>query len=384
MWSIVGKVGAPKRQRLGFKEVWMSDVPMGREAGATALVVVRTSPFNAETPIAAMSEQVTPTEQMYVRSHFAVPQIGRDEWRLSIGGLVARPLSISLANLRAMPSRKVTATMECAGNGRVGLLPLPKGEPWGYGAVSTSEWEGVPLAHLLESAGIEAGAVEALFDGADSGPVEGVAGPVSFSRSLPLARALDPDTLVAYLLNGAPLPGEHGGPMRLVVPGWYGMASVKWLAKVTLLEREFSGYYQADRYIMESPEGEFRGPLQTIRVRSIITSPASGEVLRQGRHLVTGVAWSGDGEIAKVEVSSGGEEPWQEARLVGSAVPHAWRRWEYDWDEGRAGRHVLRARATDSAGNTQPDRAEWNRLGYCNNAVQPVVVEVAPQALHGG
>jgi DMSO/TMAO reductase YedYZ molybdopterin-dependent catalytic subunit len=338
---------------------------------------VKGEPFNAETPIAAMREPVTPIENMYVRSHFPVPRIEAGEWRLSVGGRVAQPLTISLANLQAMPARRITSTMECAGNGRVGLAPLPKGEPWGHGAVSTSEWEGVSLVHILERAGIESGAVEVLFDGADSGPVEEAGGPVSFSRSLPLGKALNPDTLVAYLLNGEPLPPEHGGPVRLVVPGWYGVASVKWLLKVTLLQQPFTGFYQADRYIMESPAGEYQGPLQTMRVRSLITSPLDGEVLPSGRHVVSGVAWSGDGAITKVEVSAGAEEPWREARLIGSATPHAWQRWEYDWDETRAGRHVLRARATDSRGNTQPDRAEWNRLGYCNNAVQPVVVEVA-------
>src|SRR5262249_40600494 len=141
----------------------------------------------------------------------------------------------------------------------------------------------------------------------------------------------------------------------------------------------FAGFYQVDRYIMESETGEFQRPLQTMRVRSIITSPSNGELLPPGHHMLSGVAWSGDGEIAKVEVSAGAEEPWLEARLIGDATPHAWRRWEYHWDESRAGRHVLRARATDSRGNTQPERAEWNRLGYCNNAVQPVVVEIARQ-----
>jgi len=355
----------------------MPDASIDKEAGAGPLVVVKGSPFNAETPIAAMRESVTPTQNMYVRSHFPVPQIGQDAWRLSIGGLVTRPTTISLSDLQAMPARRITSTMECAGNGRVGLAPLPKGEPWSYGAVSTSEWEGVSLRDLLESAGIEAGAVEVLFDGADSGQVENAAGPVSFSRSLPLAKALDSDTLVAHRLNGKPLPAEHGGPVRLVVPDWYGVASVKWLVKVTLLQQPFTGFYQADRYIMESPAGEFQGPLQSMRVRSIIAAPSNGEVLPPGRHVVAGVAWSGEGTITRVEVSAGGEEPWREARLVGDAEPHAWRRWEYEWDESRAGRYVLRARATDSQGNSQPDRAEWNRLGYCNNAVQPVVVEVA-------
>lgn len=343
------------------------------------LVVVKREPFNAEAPMPALRQVQTPLPNFYVRSNFSMPRLASEQWRLHLTGAVREPVEMDIAELKSLPARSFTATLECAGNGRLGFLPLPQGEPWGYGAVSTAAWRGVSLAHLLDRAGLNQSVVEVLFRGADRGVPSGGEHAIAFERSLPIAKALHPDTLLAYEMNGKPLPDEHGGPVRLLVPGWYGMASVKWLLEITALTEPYSGFFQRDRYVLDyqddpSTEPE---PVQSMQVRALITGPQPGEILQRGRHLVTGVAWSGAGGVRSVEISLEGGGPWQAARMVDAPVPYTWQRWEFDWEATKAGRHAIRARATDEQGNVQPSMARWNRLGYCNNAVQPVVVEVA-------
>ena len=340
------------------------------------LVIVTAQPFNAEMPPEAWQAAVTPTEQFYVRNHFAVPELDPATWCLHIGGAVQHSQDLHLADLRAFPSRTVTTTMVCAGNNRLGFAPLAAGEPWGAGAVSTAAWQGVALRDVLSRAQLRHSTVELLFTGADQGVPQGEHETVAYARSLPLDKALDPDTLLAYAMNDAPLPPMHGGPVRLIVPDWYGMASVKWLAHVTAIEQPFDGYFQHQRYVIERPDQTAKLPVQTMRVETYITSPQGGDTLTIGKHSVRGVAWSGEEPIAQVEVRLDYDGEWQTARLVGDAQPHAWRAWEWIWQASEAGRHVLQARATDSQGHTQPEVAEWNRYGYANNAIQSVVVAV--------
>lgn len=346
---------------------------MGEEEG---LVIIKREPLNAETPLRALRERLTPTEQFYVRSNFPVPGIAVDAWRLRVEWAVERPVEITWDDLRSLPAREVTATMECAGNNRTGFVPLPTGEPWGPGAVSTAVWRGVSLRDILQKAGVHERAVEILVEGADSGRREGHEGPVPFARSLPLGKALDPDTLLAYEFNGARLPPLHGGPVRLVVPGWYGMASVKWVVRIAALEEPFRGYFQSERYVLEVPGAHTVEPVREMRVKSLITSHASGDSVKVGRNMIGGMAWSGEGRIVRVEVSTEGEGKWQDATLVGEALPHTWQEWTFEWEPPRPGRYVLRARASDERGNVQPDVATWNRLGYVNNSIQYVVVSV--------
>lgn len=342
----------------------------------SALVVVKHTPFNAEAPLSALREACTPTKHFYVRSNFDVPMIAPSDWRLNIDGAVDHPSELSLDELRSLPARTLTSTMECAGNSRTSLSPLPKGEPWGSGAISTAVWRGVPLRNVLERAKLRSTVVELMFVGADRGIVEGSNEPLSFARSLPLDTAHHPDTLLVYEMNGEPLPAEHGGPVRLLVPGWYGMASVKWLTHITALEQPFTGFFQAQRYILELQGRDNKEPLGEMRVKSIITGPQMGEILAQGRQSISGVAWSGAGAIRSVEISLEGGGAWHQARLLGDVTPYTWRQWEYEWDVKRPGRHVLRSRATDEYDHLQPEVAEWNRLGYANNSVQSVVVQV--------
>ncbi|HYP40901.1 MAG TPA: sulfite oxidase [Chloroflexia bacterium] len=347
------------------------------------LVVVKHKPLNAEAPLGALREAVTPLQHFYLRSNFDVPLLDPDSWRLHIGGAVERPADLSLAELRSHSTHTITATMECAGNSRTGLAPLPTGEPWGSGAVSTAIWRGVSLRSVLERTGLRPTAVEVVFTAADRGTMDGNSEVLPFARSLPIEKALHPDTILVYEMNGVPLPPGHGGPVRLFVPGWYGMASVKWLVRIEAVEQPFTGFFQAQRYILDLPGSITNEPLREMRVKSIITSPAPGALLARGLQTISGVAWSGGGPIKTVEVSVEGGGAWQQAQLVGDGTPYGWQRWQYEWVVTRPGRHVLRARATDEQGNVQPDVAAWNRLGYANNSIQPVIVQVQEQDTAG-
>ncbi len=343
-------------------------------------VVVRVDPFNAEAPLAALATPITPTEDFYVRSNFPVPDQDPDAWTLTIHGLVDRPQVVTLADLGSSTKRTITCTLECAGNNRTRLEPATEGEPWGIGAISTAEFTGVPLVHILDQAGILPGAVEIRFEGADHGSVRGRQGQIHFERSLPIDVARDDDVLIAVEMNGSPLTAEHGAPARLLVPGWYGMASVKWLHRIEVIDRPLDAYFQTDRYRYHpghaTGDGP-AGPVTTMRVNSMITSHASGAEISAGDHVITGAAWSGLDPVASVEVSIDAG-PWSPAELDGSAGRFAWRRWHHRWAAAAAGRHSLRSRATDTAGNIQPGRSDWNRLGYGNNAIAETEVTVRP------
>ncbi|MGV9869989.1 molybdopterin-dependent oxidoreductase [Rhodococcus koreensis] len=341
------------------------------EAG---LVVHRAHPLNGETSVPALiGGVVVPNPHFYVRNHFHMPVLDRSTWRLRIGGLTDRPLSLSLRNLLAMPSQTQVVTLECAGNDRARLSPRVDGEQWQLGAVSTAEWSGVPLVEVLDRAGIKASACELVFRGADHGHVNDRHGTVSFERSLAVADARDSDALLAYAMNGEPLPIQHGYPVRLIVPGWYGVASVKWLTEIEAVDHRFDGFFQADRYFYEwTRDGkQIIEPVTLQRVRALITEPTHEQHVEFGDLTVRGVAWSGAAPIARVDVSVDGG-PWQAARLVGSRYRHGWQRWELITELARPGAHTIRARATDLAGRTQPAEPEWNRLGYGSNAIQQV------------
>jgi DMSO/TMAO reductase YedYZ molybdopterin-dependent catalytic subunit len=343
---------------------------------STALTIVKREPFNAETGPGQLEPEVTPSNSFYVRCHFALPPVEQARASLHIGGTVERPLTLGLDELRSLGPRSVVSTMECAGNGRTALAPLAGGEPWGTHAVATARWTGVPLRAVLERAGLAADTREILATGADSGQPEDAPAVLAYQRGLPLGKALDPDTLVAWDMNESPLALEHGAPLRLIVPDWYGMASVKWLTRLEARQTPFDGYYQVQRYVYDLADGSPPTPVTTMRVKSLIVSPSDGARVGARPLTVRGKAWSGAGEIVKVEVAPRGGDAWEEARLVGAPSPHAWTAFEYSWQPPAPGRHVLRVRATDSAGNQQPAIGEWNRHGYGSHAVRLHVLEV--------
>ncbi len=339
------------------------------------LIVHRVDPLNCETSIPALIGGVMPSARFYVRNHFPVPALDASSWRLDVSGLVERPLSLSLRDLRNLGSQRRVVTLECAGNGRSFLSPPVEGEKWGLGAVSTAEWTGVPLVEVLDRAGVKTAAREIVFRGADRGNVSGRSEPVRFERSLKLDDARDAEALLAYAMNGEPLPVQHGHPLRLVVPGWYGVASVKWLTQIEAVGQPFSGYFQAEKYWYEwnHAGGVAREPVTLQRVRAVITEPGPDQEREAGELIVRGVAWSGAAPIARVEVSIGGGH-WQAARLLGERQRHSWQWWELSTRADRPGRIGLRARATDLAGRTQPEQPDWNRFGYGGNAIQEVSV----------
>ncbi len=333
--------------------------------GTPVLLPLSRDPFNAETLLAEQTGIVTPNERHYVRNHFAVPA---HPGRLEIGGLVRSPRSLTVAELARRPQATLLVTLECAGNGRRHLDPPAPGEPWGLGAVGTAEWTGVPLAELLDEVEPAAGTVEIGVSGADRGTPAAVGHEIGFERSMPLDLART--ALVALRMNGEALPPDHGAPVRLIVPGRYGMASVKWLTKVVGLAEPFGGFFQADRYVVDGR------PLGPIAPRAVITTPADGARVGGRRQTIRGYAWSGSGPIVAVEVSVDGGATWQASELGPIAAPLAWRPWHVEWRPERLGAAILLARATDAAGERQPLGQVRNALGYRNNAAQPVTVEV--------
>lgn len=347
------------------------------------MIVRQRDPDNLEFPLPALDGFVTANERFFVRSHFATPTIDARDWRLTVDGLVSRPLSLSYAELLQMPSRSLYATLECAGNSRVYLVPKVRGVSWGLGAVSNAEWTGVPLSLVLERAGVAASAVDVVFEGADAGEVKEEpvpSGKIHFARGLPLAMAMSPDVLLAYKMNGEDLPRSHGFPLRLIVPGWYGMASVKWLNRISLIDRPFAGYFQSVDYAYwERLNGvPVRVPIGPMQVKSEIARPATNEVVAVGsRYKVVGVAWTGGADVSAVSVSTDGGASWSPARLKGEPVRHVWSLWEYDWQvPAKPGLHVLMSRAVDSSGRQQPDRHDFDRGNYMINFTLPVPVLV--------
>jgi len=331
-------------------------------------------------PLEALRWDVTPLGLHYLLTHYDIPEVDPATWRLELDGLVARPLSLSLEELRARPGREVVATMECAGNGRARIEPHVVSQPWLHEAVGTARWRGAPLQPLLDEAGVLDGGSDVLFVGLDRGMEGGEE--QSYARSVPLSEALGEDVLLAYEINGVPLPPQHGFPLRLLVPGWYGMTSVKWLARITVLDAPHDGYQMRDSYRVRQEEGEEGIPLARMQVRALMIPPGIPEFLSRariveaGECLVRGRAWSGEAEVAGVEVSTNGGETWAEAQLEASALgPWAWRSWSFAW-QAEPGEHELCCRARDAAGNVQPLEPPWNLGGYANNAVQRVAVIV--------
>jgi DMSO/TMAO reductase YedYZ molybdopterin-dependent catalytic subunit len=322
-------------------------------------------PLNAETKLEQQRGMTVPAGRHYVRTHFGIPPVPRE---LLATGRIRGPRSLTLDAVRMLPSRRLAVTLECAGNGRKFLDPPVPGEQWGLGAVGTAEWTGAALHSILEGALLPS-AVEVMFRGADEGIPKDLGTRIAYERSLPLNIALGEDILVAYAMNGQPIPPEHGGPLRLIVPSWYGMASVKWLAEIQVLDRPFEGFFQKDRYVVDSR------PLRGIEPRAVITSPAEGAEVTGGSVDVRGYAWSGRAPLDRVELSADGGGPLATMTVSADAPRFAWHEFVFAIPL-EPGAHVLVARAIDRDDNTQPTKPRWNALGYANNAVRPARVRV--------
>jgi len=331
-------------------------------------------------PLEALRFDVTPVGLHYLLTHYDIPDVDAEAWRLEVDGLVERPLTLSLDDVRARPAVEAAVTMECAGNGRATIEPHVVSQPWLLEAVGTARWRGTPVAGMLEEAGVREGAVEVLFTGLDRG-VEG-GEEQDYARSLPLEEVHAGDAILAYEVNGMPLPPQHGFPLRLVVPGWYGMTSVKWLGRITVLDVPFGGYQQSHSYRLRQHEDEEGVSLSRIQLRSLMIPPGIPEFLTRSRVVQAGTcrlegrAWSGGAEVASVEVSSDGGVTWALAELGDDALGRwAWRSWSFAW-EATPGEHQLCSRAIAFDGSAQPLDAPWNVGGYANNAVQRIPVTV--------
>jgi DMSO/TMAO reductase YedYZ molybdopterin-dependent catalytic subunit len=338
---------------------------------------LRLAARNHGLPLEALRYPITPAGLHYLLIHYDIPPVDPAAFRLELDGAVEKPLSLSLDELKARERVTLPITFECAGNGRALLSPRPLSQPWLTEAVGTAEWGGTPLAPLLEEAGVAPGALEALFTGLDRG-VEGGA-PQSYERALALSDT--GDALLAYEMNGEPLPPQHGFPLRVVVPGWYGMTNVKWLTRIALLEQPYQGYQNTVAYRMYGPDGEPGDPVTRMLPRSLMVPPGVPDFMSRERHLepgpvaLTGRAWSGYGPVERVDVSTDGGASFAAAELEEPLGDAAWRGWRFDWDASE-GEHVLCSRATDAAGNSQPLEAPWNLKGYSNNAVERIAVVV--------
>jgi DMSO/TMAO reductase YedYZ molybdopterin-dependent catalytic subunit len=331
-------------------------------------------------PLEALRYDLTPAGLHYLLIHYDIPEVDPDAWRLHVGGAVTRPAHLSLDALRSRPATEHAVTLECAGNGRALLKPRPVSQPWLLEAVGNARWTGVPLREVLEEAGVDEGAVEVLFTGLDRG-VEGEV-EQDYERSLPLAEAMREDVLLAYEMNEQPLLPQHGFPLRLVVPGWYGMTHVKWLSRVTVLTEPFDGYQQARGYRLRADPDEPGEPVTRIRPRSLMVPPGIPEfetrrrIVDAGSQVVRGRAWSGSAMMERVEFSDDEGRTWWDAALEEASIdPFAWRGWTFEW-LASAGERVLCCRATDASGLTQPLEPSWNVGGYVNNAVQRIPVMV--------
>jgi DMSO/TMAO reductase YedYZ molybdopterin-dependent catalytic subunit len=347
------------------------------------LMVRSVRPEDLEMPLSGFADYVTPVDQFFVRTHVYVPTVSLNDWRLKVDGEVATPLTLTMADLKQLPSVEVMGVLECAGNGRGFYDPAVPGMQWASGGVGNGRWRGVRLADVLKKAGAKDSAKEILFDGADV-PLGTMP---DFQRSIPVKKALDPNTLLAYEMNGETLPVKHGFPLRAVVPGWAGDSWAKWVTSIRVLDKEADGFWMKAAYRHPGkpvPPGtavppEQMQPVTSLRVKSVIASPADDASVAPGRPVaIRGAAWSGEGgPVTAVEVSVDAGRSWQAARLGSERSQFGWRQWEFMWTP-QPGFYTVMARARDMSGDVQPLAQEWNPAGYLWNVVPHVHVNVGP------
>lgn len=346
------------------------------------MIVREKVPVNLEMPFGSLDSFITPVERFYVRCHHPMPDINLESWCLKIEGDVAQPLELNLKDLRGLETRTIMSTMECAGNGRAFLEPQREGAQWERGAVGNAEWTGVPLGALLERAGLRDSVCEVILEGTDSGKIKEPprpAGEIQYSRSLPITKATD-DVLLAFKMNGKDLTPAHGFPLRAVVPGWYGMAAVKWLNRIVAVSKPFHGFYQTIDYTFWERDSHMPVllPITSMRIKAQISRPGFAEVVRAAQpYRVHGAAWTSDADITKVEVSTDGGATWRDAHLLGEPVRNAWRLWEFTWSvPAGPGKATVIARATDSKGSCQPDKHHEDNGAYLINHWLPIPVTI--------
>ena len=342
----------------------------------TGMIVHSRRPIDLEARVELLDSWLTPIDRFYVRTHFYTPRIELADWNLKVDGLVDRPLSLGLQDLKRFEPAEVAVTLECAGNGRAFFDPRVLGTQWRRGAVGTARWRGARLRDVLDRAGLQSSARHLAFDGADIQ----IGNAADFVRSIPREKSLHPDTILAYEMNGQTLPVAHGFPLRLITPGWEGAASVKWLIHISAREDEFDGSFMSRAYrVPKAPvePGVAVDPADTevitsLRVKSLITHPVAGSEVPARPTTIRGFAWGGESEVSKVEVSTDGGSHWDQAQLDEQQSPYAWREFTYDWNPASSKATILMVRATDENGNMQSSTPSWNPGGYLRNVIHAV------------
>ena len=365
------------------KQYISGEINKAGQSSSVGLIIRQKEPNNLETPFDQVDSFLTPMELFYIRSHFPAPKLDLASYQLRIDGAVRKPVSLSYNELRDMPSERRVAILECAGNSRVFLVPQARGAQWELGAVGNAEWTGVPLTALLERAGVEEDACEIVLEAADQGtPAEEPVppDPISYARSLPRHKARQREVLVAYQMNGRDLSQDHGYPVRAIVPGQYGMASVKWLIHIHAVREPFHGYWQTSDYAYwDHLDGKpVRRALAEMKVKSEIFRPRVYETLAPSQiYTVFGAAWAGETEVTEIAVSTDGGQTWADAQFLDPVQRYAWRRWKFDWLTPRKpGQYTLLARAKDANGSIQPDNHDQNYGSYVINHPLPIEIFV--------
>jgi sulfite oxidase len=360
---------------------WAADASVISIPGKDGMIVRSFRFFDLEMPVEFMTDWITPVNHFYVRNHMFEPTaIDAGSWQLTVSGEVDKPMTLTLADLQKIPAHSVVNTMECAGNGRSLQNPKVPGVQWGKGAVGNAKFSGPSLKGVLERAGVKDAGKHVMFRGLDEVP--GKVPP--FIRSIPIEKAMDADTLIATQMNGAPLTKHHGFPARIMTPGWAGAASCKWVTEIKVLDKPFDGNFMMPGYRLpnsttkpgDSVKPEDTHSITGLTVKSAIAAPSDGAKLKPGPQVIKGVAWAGESEITKVEISTDGGASWNAAQLGKDQSKYAWRLWSYAWKPAKSGDYVILSRATDSQGRVQPEAAAWNPSGYLYNAYDQVKVYV--------
>ena len=348
--------------------------------GKDQLIVRSIRPPDFETPTALLRTFITPNNAFYVRSHLPVPQVDAATWALKVGGEVNSPLSLSVDEIKKLPAATTTVTLECAGNGRAFFQPAVAGIQWEKGAVSTARFTGARLSEVLKKAGLKTAGINVEMHAADR-PLGTMP---AFVRQVPMAKAMHPDTIIAYDMNGEPIPLVHGAPLRAIIPGWEGAYSVKWLNALNVIAKDSESFWVATGYRYPTRrvapgaavDAKEMAPLTGLVVKSLITTPADGASQPVGKVTVGGFAWAGEDDIKAVDVSIDNGASWRTARLVGEQARYTWRGFAFEFDAPRPESYLILSRATDSRGKVQPAVSQWNPSGYLWNQYDSVRIEV--------
>jgi len=351
-------------------------------AAKDKLIVRSESPTDFETPLSLLDKSwITANDLHYVRTHLPTPKVDLNSWNLAVDGEVNRPLKLAMKDIRGFRELAQTVTLECSGNGRVYSDPPVPGLQWEKGAVGTARWTGIPLRDVLNNAGLKATAKHIIMNGMD---VPAGAAP-DFIRSIPIEKAMHPNTMLAYKMNGEDIPLEHGFPLRLIVPGWEAAASTKWIASIRVSETEADGFFFKTAYRIPNRsvapgtavDPNDMVPYTALDVKSIFTFPREGSTVRAGSAIeLRGFAWAGEADIRSVDISTDFGRSWMAASLDSDKARYTWRRFRYLWKPARRGSVVVMSRANDSQGRTQPMVPSWNPAGYLYNVVDKVRINV--------